>query len=177
MAAVTIHSDFGAQENKVCHCFPLFPHLFSMKWLDQMPWSYFFECWVLSQLFNSSLSLSSRGSLVLHFLSYEWCHLHIWGYGYFSRQFWFQLVLHPSQHFAWCTLHISYINKQGDNIQLCHTSCAQNFICALQRSVSIILCKFCNQIPLASKDKFPGGSQSLCLFPRLGNLLWALELS
>ena len=21
MAAVTIHSDFGAQENKVCHCF------------------------------------------------------------------------------------------------------------------------------------------------------------
>ena len=51
--------------------------------------------------------------------------------------------------------------------------CAQSFICALQRSVSIILCKFCNQIPLASKDKFPGGSQ----FPRLGNLLWALELS
>ena len=29
-----------------------------------------FECWVLSQLFHSSLSLSSRGSLVpLHFLS------------------------------------------------------------------------------------------------------------
>ena len=24
MAAVTICSDFGAQENKVCHCFPLF---------------------------------------------------------------------------------------------------------------------------------------------------------
>ena len=30
-AAVTIHSDFGGQENKVCHCFPLFPHLFAMK--------------------------------------------------------------------------------------------------------------------------------------------------
>ena len=25
MAAVTIHSNFGAHENKVCHCFPLFP--------------------------------------------------------------------------------------------------------------------------------------------------------
>ena len=25
MAAVTIHSDFGAQENKVCHCFHYFP--------------------------------------------------------------------------------------------------------------------------------------------------------
>ena len=28
--------------------FPLFPHLFAMKWWDQMPWSSFFECWVLS---------------------------------------------------------------------------------------------------------------------------------
>ena len=24
-AAVTIHRDFGAQENKICHCFPFFP--------------------------------------------------------------------------------------------------------------------------------------------------------
>ena len=30
MAAVTICSDFGAKENKVCQ-FPLFPHLFAMK--------------------------------------------------------------------------------------------------------------------------------------------------
>ena len=37
MAAVTIFSDSGAQENKVCHCF-LFS-LFAMKWWDQMPWS------------------------------------------------------------------------------------------------------------------------------------------
>ena len=42
-----------------------------MKWWDQMPWSLFFECWVLSQLFRSPLSLSLRGSLVLlHFLPY-----------------------------------------------------------------------------------------------------------
>ena len=26
--------------------FPLFPHLFAMKWWDQMPWSSFFERWV-----------------------------------------------------------------------------------------------------------------------------------
>ena len=25
MATVTIHSDFGAQENKICHCFHFFP--------------------------------------------------------------------------------------------------------------------------------------------------------
>ena len=35
--------------------------------------------------------------------------------------------------------------------------------------------KFCNPVPLAFKGKFPGGSQSLCWIPRLGNLLWVLE--
>ena len=55
--------------------------------------------------------------------------------------------------------------------------CAQGFVCALQESVSLVLCKFCNQIPLAFKVKFPYGSQSSHQIPRLGNLLWALELS
>ena len=32
------------------------------------------------------------------------------------------------------------------------------------------------QIPLAFKVKFSGGSQSLCQIPKLGNLLWVLEL-
>ena len=44
---------------------PPFPHLFAMKWWTWMPWSSFSECWALSQLFHSPLSLSSRGSLVL----------------------------------------------------------------------------------------------------------------
>ena len=50
-------------------------------------------------------------------------------------------------------------------------------LCSLQESVSPVLWKFCNQIPLASKVKFIGGSQSLCQIPRLGNLSWVLELS
>ena len=33
LAAVTIHSDSGAQEKKVCHYF----HLFAMKWWDWSP--------------------------------------------------------------------------------------------------------------------------------------------
>ena len=67
MAAVTICRDFGAQEHSLS-LFPLFPHLSAVKWWDWMPWSSFFECWVLSQLFHSSLLLSSRGSLApLHF--------------------------------------------------------------------------------------------------------------
>ena len=32
MAAVTVISDFGAQENKVCHCFYIFP--FYLPWSD-----------------------------------------------------------------------------------------------------------------------------------------------
>ena len=36
-----------------------------------------------------------------------WCHLHIWGYWYFSQQSWFQLMLHSAQCFSWCTLHRS----------------------------------------------------------------------
>ena len=40
------------KKNKVCHCFHCFHHLLAMKWWDWMPWSLFFECWVLSQLFT-----------------------------------------------------------------------------------------------------------------------------
>ena len=29
----------------------------AMKWWDQMPWSSFFECWVLSQIFHSPLTV------------------------------------------------------------------------------------------------------------------------
>ena len=39
MAAITICSDFGAPRPKSQPIFPLFPHLFAMKWWDQMPWS------------------------------------------------------------------------------------------------------------------------------------------
>ena len=50
----------------------------------------------INRLFSSSL-LSAIG----------WCHLHVWGYWYFSRQSWFQLVLHPARHFAWYNLYRS----------------------------------------------------------------------
>ena len=90
----------------------LFPHLFAMKWWDQMSWSSSFEYWVLSHFFDSSLSLSSRGPLVpLQFLPLRWCHLHIWGYWYLSWQSWFQLELHPAWYFTWCSCHISEINR------------------------------------------------------------------
>ena len=57
------------------------------------------------------------------------------------------------------------------------SGCPQGFVCALQESVSPVLWNYCNQITLDSKVKLPGSSQSLCLIPRLGNLLWVLKLS
>jgi len=64
MVAVTICSDFGAQENKVSHCFYFFP--IYLPWNDGTRYHdlCFFECWVLSQLFHCPLSPSSRGSLI-----------------------------------------------------------------------------------------------------------------
>ena len=66
MAAVTISGDFGAPRNKVWHCFLCFP--IYLLWCDGTK-CHPCECWALSQLFHSPLSLSSRGFLVpLHFL-------------------------------------------------------------------------------------------------------------
>ena len=110
MAAVTICTDFGAQKNYICHCFHFFP--IYLSWSDGT-WCHD-VCFLnlsFKSAFHSPLSPSSRVSIVLLcFLPLGWYHLHIWGCCYFSWQSWFQLVLHPAWHFAWCTL-------QGDNIQ------------------------------------------------------------
>ena len=54
----------------------------------------------IKRLFSSSLLAAIRvvSSVYLRFL-------------YFSWKSWLQLVLHPAQHFSWCTLHISLITR------------------------------------------------------------------
>ena len=113
MAAVTICSDFGAPQNKVCHCFPIY-----------FPWSDGTWCHDLRFLnveFKPTFSLSTFTFIKGLFSSSSllpkgWCHLHIWGYWYFSWQSWFQLVLLPAQSFLWCTLHIScQMSPMGQN--------------------------------------------------------------
>ena len=61
--------------------------------------------WILS--FQSTFSLSSFTFKRLFSSSLGWCHLHIWGYWYFSQQSWFQLVLQPAKLISWCILHLS----------------------------------------------------------------------
>ena len=107
MDAVTICSDSGDQENKVCHCFHCFPinlpwsdgarchglHFSVLSFKPAFSLSYFT---FIKKLFSFSL-LSAIGmvsSAYLRLLT-------------FSLQSWFQLVLHSAQHFAWSTLYIS----------------------------------------------------------------------
>ena len=115
MAAVTICSDFGAPQNKVRQ-FPLFPHLFAMKWWDQIPWSLLFECWVLSQLFT----------LLFHFhhealSSFYLSSLRMGSFVYLRLLIFLPEILIPacaSSSPAFLTMYSAYmLNKQGDNIQ------------------------------------------------------------
>ena len=77
MAAVTICSDFGAQKNKLCHCFHCFP--IYLPWSDETRCNIFvLEMLRFKQLFHSPHVPSSRSSLdPLHFPPLEWYHLHI----------------------------------------------------------------------------------------------------
>ena len=79
MAAVIIHSDFGAQENKICHCFYFL--LFYLPWNDETRCHdlQFFEYWVLSQVFHSHQE-------ALCFLPLEWYHWHILRNQYLVRR-------------------------------------------------------------------------------------------
>ena len=123
VAAVTIRSDFGAQENKVCHCFHLFivfPSIcHEMMWVDAM----ILVFWILR--FKPAFSPSSftfiRGSLFpLHFLPWEWHHLH-----YLKLLMFLPPILIPacnSSSPAFLMMCSAYrLNKQGDSIQPCCT--------------------------------------------------------
>ena len=91
-----------------------------MKWWDRMPWSSFFECWVLNQLFHSPLSPSSRGSLVLCFLPLGWCH-----HSYLRLLIFLPAILIPDYVSSSLAFHMMYsvckLNKRSDSKQPWHT--------------------------------------------------------
>ena len=115
MAAVTIWSDFGTPKNKVSQ-FPLFLHLFAMKWWEQMPWSQFSECGVLNQLFHSPLSLSSKGSF-----SSSLSVIRVVSSAYLRLLIFLPAILISacaSSSLAFLMMYSAYkLNIQGDNIQ------------------------------------------------------------
>ena len=118
MAAVTICSGFGAQENSLSP-FPLSPHLFAMTWWDGMPWSSFFECWILSQLF---LSLTFIKRL---FSSSLLSAIRVVSSSYLTLLIFLPAILIPASASSSLAFHMMYstykLNNQGDNIQPWHT--------------------------------------------------------
>ena len=117
MAAVTIWSDFGAQENKIYHCFHF--SLFDLSWSVRTSCHNlsFFNIEFQANFFTLLFSPSSRGSLVpaIRVLSSAFLRLLIF----------LLAILIPScasSSSAFCMRYSEYkLNKQGDNIQPWHS--------------------------------------------------------
>ena len=82
-----------------------FPLLCAMKWWDK---SHDLSFLILS--FNPDFSPFSFTLIKSLFSSSSLSVIRVvpaatWGCWYFSRQSWFQLVIHLAGHFTWCTLH------------------------------------------------------------------------
>ena len=101
------------------HCFPIY-----------LPWSHGTRCHDLSFLsFKPTFSLSSFTLIKRLFSSSLLCAIS-WGYWYFSQQSWFQLVLHPAQYSAWCTLHTALMYSLP-NLEPVHCSMSCSNYCFL----------------------------------------------
>ena len=98
VTAAMICSDFGGQENKVCHCFHYFP--IYLPWSDGIRWSSFSECWVLRQLFHSPLSFSIKR----FFSSSSLSAIRVVSFGYL------RLLIFLPAIYTWC-LHPNLVEK------------------------------------------------------------------
>jgi len=102
---------------KIKSLFPLPPHLFPMKWWDQMLWSQFFECWILSQLRLSSSTFIKR-----LFSSSSLSATRVVSSAYLRLLIFLSEILIPacaSSSLAFHKMYSTYkLNKQGDNTQL-----------------------------------------------------------
>ena len=111
---VTICSDFEAPKYSLS-LLQFSPHLFAMKWRDWMLSSSLFECWVLSQLLYSPLSLSSR------LFSFSLCAIRVVSSVHLRLLIFLLATLIPacaSSSAAFPMMYCAYkLNKQGDNIQ------------------------------------------------------------
>ena len=116
MAAITICSDFGAQENKICHCFCFFPSIchegmgpdtiILLFWMLSFKPVFSLSYFTLIKRFSSSSSLSAIRMVVSAFLRLFIC---------------LPAVVIPAWDSSILALHMMYsaykLNKQGDSIQ------------------------------------------------------------
>ena len=118
MSAITVHSDFGAQENEVCHCFHCFPFY--------LPWSDGTRCHDLSfvnvDFFKPGFSLSSFTFIRMLFNSSSLSAIRMVLSAYLGLLIFPPAFLVPACASSSLVFHMMYpadkLNKQGDNIQL-----------------------------------------------------------
>ena len=116
MEAVTIHSNFGAQENKICQCFHFFPSVWhEMMGLDAM----ILVIFTLS--FKSAFSVSSFTIIKELFSSSSLSAIRVIYSAYLRLLIFLLEILIPacaSSSLAFYTMYSSYkLNKQGNNIK------------------------------------------------------------
>ena len=114
MAAVTICSDFGTPQNKICHCFLCFP--------IYLPWSYGIRChglffWMLS--FKPAFSLSFFAFIKRLFSSSSLSAIRVLSSAYLRLLIFLPTILIPACASSSLAFHMKYsaykLNKQGDN--------------------------------------------------------------
>ena len=116
MAAVTICSNFGAQENKVSHCFHCFP--------IYLPWSDGTGCQDLSPwmlCFKTTFSLSSFTVIKRLFSSSSLSAIRVLSSAYLRSLIFLSALFIPacasSSPVCWMMYSAYKLNKQGDSLQ------------------------------------------------------------
>ena len=116
MVAVTIHSDFGAKVNKICHSFHFF--------LIYLPWSNGTGCMIfISWMLNSKpiFSLSSFTFIKRFFNASSLSAIRMESSAYLRSLIFLPTILIPAWASSSLAFHMMYsaykLNKQGDNIQ------------------------------------------------------------
>ena len=116
MAAVTICSDFGAQKNKVWHCFHGFPIYF--PWSDGTGW-HDLRFWMLS--FKPTFSLSSFTFIKRLFSSSPLSAMRVVSSLYLRLLIFLPAILIPAFALSSLAFHMMYsaheLNKKGNSIQ------------------------------------------------------------
>ena len=120
MAAVTIYSDFGAQEDNICHCFHCFPSIcHEVMGLNAL----IFVFWTLS--FKSAFSLYSFTFIKRLFSSSLLSAIKVVASAYLRLLIFFPEILMPACASSSPAVHMMYsaykLNKQTDYIQPWHT--------------------------------------------------------
>ena len=121
MATVTVHCDFGAQENKVCHCFHFFPPSICHEVMGLHAMILAF--WMLS--FKPAFSFSSFTFIRRLFSSSSLFATRVVSSGYLRLLIFLPVISISACESSSLAFHMmcsAYkLNKQGDNIQPWHT--------------------------------------------------------